>query len=361
MGQRGLLAAAFALPGVAIGAAPEEGLIGLKYLYYRDYQPSGKRMTVHAPSLFIAKTLPGDWVVNASGVVDSVSGASPIYHSTLSGASGKGIKDTRKGGDLKVTKYWDRVSVGVGGAYSTEHDYRSKAGSIDARVSSADRNTTWAIGVANARDEISSVNLVAVDKKRTTQEFLVGVTQVLTPTDIVQTNLTYGIGRGYFSDPYKPLDTRPDHRDQLAWLVRWNHFVEPMNAAARFSYRYYADSFGIRGSTVTAEWVQSLPNGWTVAPSLRYTSQSAADFYYDPPFPSGYVAGGLYSADQRLAAFGALAPGIKIVKDLPGGWSVDFKAEYYEQRGSWRLGGKGSPGLEPFKAQIYQVGVSTRF
>ena len=41
--------------------------------------------------------------------------------------------------------------------------------------------------------------------------------------------------------------------------------------------------------------------------------------------------------------------------------TVDAKAEYYEQRGSWRLGGEGSPGLEAFKAQIYQLGVTKKF
>jgi len=40
---------------------------------------------------------------------------------------------------------------------------------------------------------------------------------------------------------------------------------------------------------------------------------------------------------------------------------IDGKAEYYEQRADWRLGGEGSPGLETFKAQIYQVGVTRKF
>ena len=51
---------------------------------------------------------------------------------------------------------------------------------------------------------------------------LVGVTQVLSVNDIVQSNLTYSVGSGYYNDPYKAIDVRPDHRDQLAWLTRWN-------------------------------------------------------------------------------------------------------------------------------------------
>jgi hypothetical protein len=114
-----------------------------------------------------------------------------------------------------------------------------------------------------------------------------------------------------------------------------------------------------------------LNGGWTVTPGLRYTTQSAAWFYYDPvydpllgaPFPPGYLLNpnGYYTSDQRLSAFGGITPGIKVSKAITGGWLVDAKAEYYEQRGSWRLGGDGSPGLESFKAQFYQVGVTKKF
>jgi NADH-quinone oxidoreductase subunit G len=39
------------------------------------------------------------WVLEVGAVVDSMSGASPIYHTTLSGASGKGIEDRRTAAD----------------------------------------------------------------------------------------------------------------------------------------------------------------------------------------------------------------------------------------------------------------------
>jgi hypothetical protein len=35
---------------------------------------------------------------------------------------------------------------------------------------------------------------------------------------------------------------------------------------------------------------------------------------------------------------------------------VDLKLERYEQRGSWRLFGTGSPGLQPMRATSLQVG-----
>jgi hypothetical protein len=53
--------------------------------------------------------------------------------------------------------------------------------------------------------------------------------------------------------------------------------------------------------------------------------------------------------------------GIKLAWAIGKDWTVDAKFDYYEQRGDWRLGGTGSPGLDPFKAQFYQVGVYRRF
>ena len=154
-------------------------------------------------------------------------------------------------------------------------------------------------------------------------------------------------------------------------LARWNHYFEWADATMRLSYRYYHDDWEVGANTLTFDWAQTLPDGWVLTPGLRYTTQSAAYFYFDPvydpllgaPFPPGYLLNptAFYSADQRLSAFGAITAGLKVSKAFAGGWIIDGKAEYYEQRGDWRIGGEGSPGLEAFKAQMYQVGVTRKF
>jgi hypothetical protein len=45
---------------------------------------------------------------------------------------------------------------------------------------------------------------------------------------------------------------------------------------------------------------------------------------------------------------------------LADGWSVDVRADYYQQRSSYRIGG-GSPGLEPFSARWLIVGLTKAF
>jgi hypothetical protein len=309
------------------------------------------------------------WSLEGSLVSDSVSGASPRYHTAISGASR--MSDERHAGDLKLTRYQERASYGFGVAASSEHDYRSRALSFDAAFSSDDNNTTWNVGIGHSDDRIGSTNDASLHEKKRTTELMVGVTQAWTRADLVQFNLTFNQGRGFFSDPYKEPDIRPRRRDQRIALLRWNHHLEGSGASVRSSYRYYSDTFGIKAHTVTGEWVQPLGARWTVTPSLRLYTQSAASFYFDPvydpdvgePYPPGYFASPptYISPDQRLAAFGGVTVGLKLAVQVTPAWSADLKAERYEQRSQWRVGGTGSPGLAPFQATFVQIGVSSKF
>jgi hypothetical protein len=362
-----LLAAAMLLPGVVHAeTAPERGAISVKYLHYDESQPGMDRVQVNAPSIAVQAPLAGEWLVAASATSDHVSGASPRYHTAVSGASR--MHDLRKAGDVSVTRYLPHGTVSVGAAYSTEHDYRSRALSLQGTVASDDKNTTFALGIGGADDSINPVNHIVENQGRQTLNLLAGVTRVFTPTDIGQATYTHSSGHGYYSDPYKLLDNRPRKRGQDTLLLQWNHRFIERGATSRLSYRYYRDSFGVSAHTLGAEWVQSLPGGWTVTPSVRLYSQRAADFYFDPvydaklgaPFPPGFVFGAsaFSSADQRLSAFGAVTAGIKVARQIGQDWSVDIKLERYAQRGAWRVFGNGSPGLDPMRAVSLQLGVT---
>ena len=367
-GASALFAAALALPGMlpagaAAQAVADHGIIELKYLDYRDWQPGANRMTVRSPSLYALVPLNDTAEFEGSLVYDAMSGASPLYHNTLSGASGLGVTDYRTAGDARVTKYFSGWSIGVAGVASSERDYLSRGASVDARIYSDDRNRTYAFGIAGANDRINPANSNAggiTNAPRNSLEYLVGITQALSPTAIVQSNLTYSYGHGYFNDPYKLLDTRPSERRIFAWLTRYNQYFAEPDGALRLSYRYLDDSFGSNSNTLTAAWVQALPGEWSVTPAVRYYTQSAASFYHDPPAGSGYVPGQRYTMDTRLSAFGALTAGLTVGKVLADGWSVDLRADYYRQQANWRIGG-GSPGLEPVSARWLIVGLTKSF
>jgi len=366
-----LLAAALLLPGLTAHAEepPERSTLSVKYLKYEESQSGLDRIHVDSPSVSLVTPIAGQWSLSGSLTSDHVSGASPRYHTAVSGASR--MKDTRRAGDVAVTRYLPRGSVTVGAAYSTEHDYVSRALSLTGTVSSEDKNTTWSFGVGGSDDAIDPVNKIVSSESRQSVNLMLGVTQVLSPRDIAQLTLTRTHGHGYFSDPYKAFDNRPRERDQNTLLARWNHHHEGSGGATRLSYRYYHDSYGIRAHTLGAEYVQPLADGWRVTPSVRYHTQRAASFYYDPvydaalgePFPPGYVFGStrFSSADQRLSGFGAVTLGIKVAKALNRDWTVDVKVEAYQQRGAWRAFDSGSPGLDALRARSIQLGLTRQW
>jgi hypothetical protein len=296
-------------------------------------------------------------------VVDSISGASPAYHTQ----SLTGMNDVRRAMDVSVTRHLALDSFTVGLNYSNESDYISRGLSLGATHATPDKNTTWNVGLNIASDQINPSTHIVSNETKSVQDISLGLTQVLTPNDIAQLIVGYSHGTGYFSDPYKLWDNRPRERDHQTMLGRWNHFVSSTDGSLHLSYRYYSDTFDVTAHTLAAEYVQPLHSGWTVTPMVRIYSQSAAGFYVDvdptaSPFPTQPATGmRYYSEDQRLSAFGARSVGLKLSKEIDDKWKVDFKVERYEQRSNWNWAGSGSPYLDPFVAVSYQVGISRRF
>jgi hypothetical protein len=363
-----LMAAALALPAVLPALAqnpPEQRTLSLRYLDYFDSQPGVDRVRVKAPVLGIVapfEALGGPWSFAGSLIHDDISGASPAYHTR----SIKRLTDRRNAVEASLTRHLERQSVTVGASFSTESDYVGRGLALQVTTSSDDNNRSWAFGAALARDSINPGNRVVSGERKRRSDWHAGVTQVLTPQDIVQFNLGASFGRGYFSDPYKVFDERPRRRDQRTFSARWNHHFESPGATLRTNYRWYADSFGIHAHTLAAEWLQPLPAGFTITPSLRLYSQGASRFYIDAdpssPFPPNPPAGALhYSEDQRLAAFGGRTLGLKIERRFGDAVTADLKLEHYVQRGAWRLGGAGSPGLAEFRARSVSLGLAWTF
>lgn len=365
-GVRALASAAIALQSIGTSPSavqaqtrPEDATLRFQYVDYLDWQDDGDRMRVRGPMASLQLPLAEAGLLEGAYLLDSVSGASPLYLDSLSGASAKGINDTRQAGDLKYTHFFDRFSLSAGAAVSDEEDYTSYTGSVESRYWTADKNTTFTLGFAAGDDDISATNNRALDESRQNIEAVFGVTQVINPNSLLQINLTYGHGDGYFSDPYKPLDNRPRSRDRMAVLARHVLFLPSTEGSLHTDYRYAVDSWGLDSHLAELAWYQPISERWAFRPSIRYYTQSAADFFrpYFPPDESD----GFYSADQRLAAFGGITFGIRGYVDI--GWDVTLTAsyEYLMQREQYRLLGSGTEEIQPFFARFFTVGFSKKF
>ena len=363
-----ILVAAMALPSYHSAfaeAAPENGVVAFKYLNYKDSQPGQDRISVNAYTTSVMMPFAGKWSVSGSYTYDSLSGASPRRHDYFDTVAGASImSEERNAGDLNFTRYLERGSVTLGASYSQESDYIARSYSLLRSFSTIDNNTTITLGGSYNTDTINAWKKEVYGKSKRVYAGLIGVSKVLTKTDIVQVNAGFSRGEGYFSDPYKEaeggtLDPRPKERNITTFLTRWNHHFNSSDGTAKVSYRYYTDSYDISAHTFGLEYVQPLPYSLTITPSVRYSSQTAASFYVpkalynslaDPATP--------YSYDERLSAFGALTLGVKVEKKIAADWTVDVKYEHYEQRASWCMTGNGDSGLEPFRFRSIQLGIS---
>jgi hypothetical protein len=380
-----LTAAALALPGVlpqgaAAEEAPERATLEFKLLQYQDSQSVRTRypyydgteparldrIRVHSPAARLVLPLGRAYAVEAGLVVDEVSGASPRYYSDVSGASR--MSDRRTAVDTKLTHYRERSAYAIGLARSKENDYLSQALSLEGRWSSEDNNSTLGLSLGASSDTITptggGVRGVLRDTRKG-NELMLSLTRAVSRNDLAQLSLGYSAGTGGFDDPYKQGDQRPRERQATTLTGRWNHFFEAVDGSLRSSWRHYNDSFGIRAQTLELQWVQPVGLQFKVSPSLRLYTQSAARFYVDPVtdldiYPGPGPGATYATADQRLSAFGALTLGLK--GELRwADWSFDLKFEKYEQRSNWRLGGKGSPGIDPFHATMVQLGMAYAF
>ncbi len=373
-GAAALLAAC---AGMQFAAAPvvagqiEEMSAGVKYFQFKE---SGGRMSVRAPLAWVKGSIAPDWDIDASSMVDSLSGASPQYVTnqggrTVHALSSASIRELRREQALKLTRWFGDDNVGLGWSLSDEHDYRSETFSLDTRFELLDKNVTLAFGVSGSRDSIGATGKPALHETRSTTTWFAGLTQVLSPTAIVQGNLEISAGNGFYDDPYKytlsflgarPVvqqDQRPDTRHGAALLLRYRQFLPGANAALGADFRHYRDSWGIRSLMAEVSWHQNFDAGWSLRPSLRYYEQGAADFFA-PVFAATQAVG---SSDARLGAFGAWSFGLKLRRQFANDQSLDFGLGVYRQRASWRLGGDGSAGLPDYNARFLMLGWQMQF
>ena len=365
--------AALALPILVVPAragAAEVGEVGVALFGYKERG----LMKVTEPIVWAKGRIGEDWEVHASAAVDIVTGASPQLVSNATGRpvqtiTGASVTDRRNTWDAKVTRRIGEGSISVSRTVSREEDYVSHAYGLEGRYDLNQRNTTLVAGFGRSNDRIRSTDDALLDEPRNIREYLLGVTQVLSPVAAIQSTLTLTRGEGWYSDPYKVTlsfvlgvpfvagDRRPAGRDTVAWLTRYRRHFPAMAGTLQADYRFYRDDWGIRAHTLEAAWQHALDDRWSVRPALRYYTQTKADFYsptvttFNPP---------LQSSDQRLAAFGGLTPSLRLAARLEGGTTIEATAGYMHNSRNLNAGG-GTPSFETLRAYYGIVSVSHEF
>jgi hypothetical protein len=289
----------------------------------------------------------------------------------------------------------------VGGSVSDEFDYTHLG--VDGKLARDfnNRNTTASFGVSIASDSINPVGGAPLplapmegvgnaqskrgDQSKDVTDILLGVTQVLNRTTLLQLNYSLSESSGYLTDPYKILsvvdpvtgdlvpgpagsglfrylyESRPDSREKqsLYALLKKDFGGNVLEA----SFRYMTDDWGVDSNTLDVKYRWSFSGGSYLQPHLRFYSQTAADFYHTVLF-AGAPLPAFATADYRLGAFDGVTIGAKYGKEMRTG-EIAARLELYRQSGSpdsaARIGQLAGldlyPDLNAFIAQVtYRFG-----
>lgn len=379
-----LTAAAMSLPAYQAQAAnrDDQAKLSMRFSQYGEHRLEREKVQGNnrdrydisvmqvAASLPVLKRLQ----VNINSQYEVMSGASPWWvqpsdpsnpgsSEPVQIMSGATIDEAR--GDLSVeTRYYgDAVELGVSVGASVENDYESANVGVDMRVDLPGKQTSLNFGVGVSNDRIEPTDARAgqafpsrVDEaEKTSINAVVGLTQIVSPTVIFKTALSYTQHDGYLTDPYKMAwvagtvrqESRPDGRNMMAWSNQLRIRVVPLAASLHLDYRYFNDDWDIESHTAEIGWYQSLGETWSVAPRLRYYSQSQSFFYR--PFYTAARADGFYSSDYRLSPYGAINFGLGLTKRY-GAHAIVISLDSYNSDGDYAIDEVAveNPGLVDF-------------
>ena len=351
----------------------------------QSFQESDNRIRVDTTYAQIDADPTTSLHVKAMGLIDAIAGATPTGEKAPTPGGQVPLAhmhDRRKAWNTDLTQQFERFSLTLGFANSRESDYFSNGWSLNSVIDFNQKNTSLLLGYGRADDRINEEKLGwTITRPKRSNDFLVGVNQLIDRNTSVTANISYGQARGYMSDPYKIVSTtmldldpgtyytvpenRPLERNKGSLFLGLNRNFEDLNGAVEVSYRYYHDSYGINSHTLSVLWLQKLGDQVTLQPFIRYYRQTAADFYYVDLDKSGIVTSygplgetgtgraPFYSSDYRLSYLRTVDAGVKVVWQVKRWLEVDAAYDRYGSRGLDHV----TPQSAFFSANVFTFGV----
>jgi hypothetical protein len=325
--------------------------------------------------------IPPSTITGFTRPLDGVSGASPVSHAAAQNALPLANSiDVRYGVDVAPGFTFGPNRLVPEFSYSNENDYSSYAFALNYSLTLNDKNTILSAGWSHAYDQVWPNQFTYITQRaiKNTDQFIVGVTQLLGPHTIFSANGTIAHEQGYLNDPYRSVvfqeaqldgagrvilsgEKRPETRDSQALLLSLTQAITPLHASIEGSYRLYHDSFGILAHTFGAAWYQEIGRSLIVSPSFRYYRQDAANFYGiqfpgNPTTDPAHVPA-FYSSDYRLSYLNTFTLGIQATWTIFDHWDLTAGYQRYWMRG---LDRQTVQATYP-NANIFTAGLTFRF
>lgn len=379
-----LAAASAALLAPAMPAAAQDWKVDSALLLYQE---GGGRVKAVEPVVSARRTDGNERSYGLKLTFDALTGASPNGAApqpgpqTFTSPSGEStytvgagqlpldpsFRDTRGALAATLERPFAGAKLALGANLSSEYDFQSLGANAALAWDFNDRNTTLSLGAAFESDRIKAVGGTPQPltpafvpgapkggrESRNVSDLLLGVTQVLSPTWLVQANLGWGRGSGMHEDPYKVVSVvdggtglvtgdRYLHEARPRSKNRTSLYLQSKSAFGRdvldASYRFYRDDWGVRSHTVELRYRVALAGGWHAEPLLRAYRQTAADFWRGWLVEGGEWSSGTHtstlasvSSDPRLAAFNATTVGLKAGRALSPTSELSLRVAAYRQ------------------------------
>jgi len=324
------------IPGLAERAAAQSQENGWSFAYgYSMYAegslPASKvsagsreRYDIDTHAFKLAAPIGGNISLGLDVAYEKMTGASPwLIESDLAGdpvvvMTGASIEDARTDVLASVTFIGEKSRTSLTGGTSMEDDYTAINFGFGREKDFNQKATTFSWGMGFSTDEIdpngTSFNPLPSKHHKKVGSFSLGIAQVIDRASVAQSSLTLQYADGYLADPYKLVsagginseDRRPGTRTQISWLTRYRRHFERVHGSLHADYQFNWDTWDVKANTLELGWHQELFELITIAPSIRYYTQSEAKFYA-PYFALGLPATQDASSDYRLSPYGALS------------------------------------------------------
>lgn len=297
----------------------------------------------------------GDGDSVSLGSVAAVSGASSAVT-----AGGSGSSDTRHDITAGVSHNFNNIiGVEVYYDFSHEKDYASHTPTVTIKKDLFDKNTTITAGFSRNMDSVSG-QFTDTTKYRNTNNYFIGVTQVLSPFTVAQIGYSRNESKGFESEgirlvPLNGVDAStctaksatcvdevfPSSRNRNAYLFGVNHYFKGGPSAVfdqssiKLTMRYYRDDWSVKSYMAEAEYYKYITEDTVLRLNYRFYDQTKADFVKDT-----YTAADQYkTSSPQIEKFTSHLAGVKITHNIgnddnyPGVSlsAVEAKYEFYTE------------------------------
>lgn len=318
--------------------------------WVQERRAEGSVRVIH-PQADISLDLGSVVSLSAGYEADIVSGATPsLYAARHPGevdvvSSASDFSDTRHSGRGSIGFTGSRSALQIGYRYGTERDYRSQAIGASGSVDLVGKNTNFALAYSHefddvcdrdngdaeplARRPLSGQNPCFTDNRNAgtvtravhIDSVQATLTQVLTPTLVLQVGIFGQVTQGFQGNPYRRVrvfsvdaqESVPDLRDRAALFARLKLAFPDLRAVATLALRGYSDTWGICSGDVEVTYQQYFGRHLLLRLRGRGYQQSGATFFktateYELTGP----AGRFFTGDREHAPLRDLLVGVKL-------------------------------------------------